>query len=203
MEISRLAGNSAMQAISGTQGTQGTQGGRPPRRPGGPDPQTMMAPVAERLGMSVDDLQSALSGGTTLDQLATAKGVSHDDLLAAIKHGLEAARPADAPEGASGVFDLDAMAESIASGTPPPPPPGGVHGGRPPHGVNQADTQTLDSIASLLDMTSDDLVGALADGTSLADLAAQHDVSASALLDAIGNGLGSGARRGLVVDTTM
>ncbi len=197
MEISRLAGTTGTTATM-----QGAQGTRPPRRSGGPDMNTMMAPVAEKLGMSVEELQSTLAGGTTLDEIASTTGVSHDDLLTAIKQGLEAAKPADAPEGASGVFDLDAMAESIAVGTPPPPP-GGAHGGRPPHGVNRADTQTLDSIASLLDMTSDDVIGALTAGTSLAELAVQHDVSASVLLDAIGSGLGTGIGRGMVVDTTM
>lgn len=199
MEISRLTGSTA----TAMQSAQGAQGNRPPRRSGGPDMNTMMAPVADTLGMSVEELQWTLTGGTTLDEIASTKGVSHDDLLAAIKQGLEAAKPADAPEGTSGVFDLDAMAESIAAGTPPPPPPGEAHGGRPPHGVNQADAQTLDSIASLFDMTSDDVISALTAGTSLAELAAQHDVSASALLDAIGSGLGTGIGRGMVVDTTM
>ena len=52
-------------------------------------------------------------------------------------------------------------------------------------------------------MTSDDVISALTAGTSLAELAAQHDVSASALLDAIGSGLGTGIGRGMLVDTTM
>lgn len=162
----------------------------------GPDMDTVMAPVAEKLGMSVDQLKSSLAQGTTLDRIATSKGVSHTDLVAAIKQGLESAKPAAAPSGASGVFDIDAVAESIASGTrPPAPPAGGPPPGGGPHGANQADDATLDAVSQLLKMSSDDLVSALTNGTSLSDLATKQGVSTSALLDTLG--------QGMVVNTTM
>ncbi|MEZ5250972.1 MAG: hypothetical protein R2713_17690 [Ilumatobacteraceae bacterium] len=67
---SRLTGSTA----TAMQSAQGAQGNRPPRRSGGPDMNTMMAPVADELGMSVEELQSTLAGGTTLDEIASTKG---------------------------------------------------------------------------------------------------------------------------------
>jgi hypothetical protein len=168
-------------------------------RPKGPDPEKLMAPVADTLGMTTTELRTAMESGSTLQQLATSKGISHTDLVAAVKAGLEAARPdgasatgatsASAGTAATGkVFDLDALAESIASGQRPEGPQG-----MPPsqqvHGRNSNDQQSLDKLSSLLDMSSDDLVSALRNGTSLSDLASQHGVDANRLLDVLSSGM--------------
>jgi uncharacterized protein (DUF433 family) len=67
---------------------------------------------------------------------------------------------------------------------PPPPPPG----------VNRADGSAVDDVASLLQMSTSDLLESLTSGTSLSQLAKDHGVSADTLLDAISSGM--------VVDTT-
>lgn len=71
--------------------------------------------------LSADDLKSQLKDGKSLEDVATAQGVSHDDLITAIKAGM----PSDAVSGTGGV-DATEMAEKIAStkGMPPPEPRG-------------------------------------------------------------------------------
>ena len=77
-----INGTSNIGTMNGTHGAF-PMGGLPPIRNN-----KAMAPVAKALGMSVDDLSSALEGGQTLDQLATSKGVSSDNLLQAVGHGM-------------------------------------------------------------------------------------------------------------------
>lgn len=174
-------------------------------RPRGPRPDDtkILTPVAEKLGMSVSDLKSAMQSGTTLDSIAGSKGVSHADLLAAIKDGLAAGKPSDAPE--LSTTQLDQLAETIATGAMHGPGgaggPGGPGGAArpmgpppPPHGTNRADDSTIDSVASLLQMSTTDLLDSLTGGTSLSQLAKDRGVSADALLDTISTGM--------VVDTT-
>jgi hypothetical protein len=71
----------------------------------------VLSSAADLLKMSVDDLKSKLSSGQSLDDIAKAQGVSHDDLVANITKTLQA----DAPAGANASANrLDAMAGRIA-----------------------------------------------------------------------------------------
>jgi NTP pyrophosphatase (non-canonical NTP hydrolase) len=54
-----------------------------------------IAPVAKVLGMTADEIRSALRSGKTLAKLAEEKGMSRAALLAAIKEGIQAAAKAD------------------------------------------------------------------------------------------------------------
>jgi len=164
---------------------------------GGPD----LSKVADLLGMTTDDLRQAVKSGSTMNDLAAAKGVSHDDLITAIKAGM-AQRPGGASSNAAGAAvsaaadpdndgDVDSIAEKIAAGKGPrgpggPPPAGG---GRRPTGVNQADTDTAEKVATLLNMTKDELFSAVTSGTSLGDLAAAQGVSATDVLNTATNGM--------------
>jgi hypothetical protein len=65
-----------------------------------------MDAAAQKLGMSSDDLEQALQGGQSLDDVAAGQGVSHDDLVAAISSGLQQA-------GGPGA-DATAVAERLA-----------------------------------------------------------------------------------------
>ena len=129
--------------------------------------------VSGLLGMSADEISSAVSSGKSLNDLASAKGVSHDDLVAALEAG--------APEELQGTSALDDMVEDIASRTGAPSGPRG-HGGPPPgpppgaKGVLSGDlTSTqqsvLDQLASLLDTSSEDLQTSLQSGASLTSAA--------------------------------
>jgi len=66
--------------------------------------------AADRLGLPVDDLKSALGAGKNLNQLAAARGVTHDDLIATISGVL--GNGGAGPKGR----ELTDAAENIASG---------------------------------------------------------------------------------------
>jgi len=171
-------------ALSTMPSTMAAQGARFDRR-------KMMAPVADLLGMSQDELRVALKGGQTLDKLAASKGISHSDLVAAIKKGLQDARPNGASD-ADGDNDIDKVAENIATGKV-----GGHHhhdhtnrtAAAAAAGAASADATMLDNVSSLLKMSSGDLVNALTKGTSLADIAKQQGVSSDAVLQTVGKGM--------------
>jgi hypothetical protein len=95
-------------------GVQCAQGAPATAAMGGPaqtDRQKMLSSVADLLKLSVDDLKGKLASGQSLDDIAKAQGVSHDDLVATISQSIKA----DAPAGATvGDSRLNAMAERIA-----------------------------------------------------------------------------------------
>jgi hypothetical protein len=74
--------------------------------------QQAMSPVAKALGMTTDELTQSLQRGKSLSDIATAKGVSNQDLVAAIKQGLESNAPEGAPNLSSS--QLDNFASRIA-----------------------------------------------------------------------------------------
>ncbi len=164
----------SISAVTTTATTQ-THGHR------GKDP---MAAVAEKLGLSKDDLKTQLKSGKSLDDVATAQGVSHDDLIAAIKSGM----PADKASGT----DADAMAEKIATtkGMPKPPPGGGPGGPGGPKGNNSGiqDSSKLSSVSKLLDMDSDDVSSQATSASSLVKLLQSKGVDLSSLKGALNSG---------------
>jgi len=147
--------------------TQGVQGGHRRHHHDG----AALQNAAKALGMDVKQVVSALQGGKSLDDLAQKQGVSHDDLVAAIKAGL--------PQRLQQSDRADQIAESIATRTGPPPRAQaadddatsaqavtGVLGSS----LNVTQKATLDGLSSLLGTTSQDLLSSLQSGTSLADL---------------------------------
>ena len=86
-----------------------------------------MAKVADKLGMSTDDLKKELRGGKSLNDVATEQGVSHDDLIAAIKQG-------------GTMSDTDAEKIAASTGTPPPKAHG-HHGGGHHHGGGKVESK--------------------------------------------------------------
>lgn len=139
-----------------------------------------MAGAASLLGMSGDGLRTALQGGqTTLADLAAQKGVSRDDLLAAVTKGLQDAGP---PPGAESI-DAAAIADRIIDGRGGPARgPGGPGGPRDRDGDHDGDMATrLQSLTSALGMDQTSFFDALKSGTSLSQLADQHGMSPSAL----------------------
>ena len=136
---------------------------RPMGPPPGGGPQKTMKAVAEKLGMSTDDLKSALDSGSTMADLAKTAGVSQDDLVATIASTL----PATGPDGVA--TDATAMATDIANGVRPERPQ------KPQVDLSQG----LDSLSGALGISSSDLLDRLTSGTGIADLlAANPQVSA-------------------------
>jgi hypothetical protein len=128
-------------------GIQGSMGAFPMAGAGGigggarPDREKMLSSTADLLHMSVDDLKSKLDAGQSLDDVAKAQGVSHDDLVASIVQNMKA----NAPAGAN-VADaqLTAMAERVAARVPH----GNHHGGSTP----SVDPSTTNSSATFADL---------------------------------------------------
>lgn len=89
------AGARSVYAQSGTDGT--TTGTTTPFRGHGPDggrggrSLTWLTTAAQKLGMTTDELISALQSGKTLEQIATDKGVSYADVQAAIQQAEQTA----------------------------------------------------------------------------------------------------------------
>ena len=134
--------------------------------------------------MSADDIASSVQSGKSLDDLAAAQGVSHADLVAALKAG--------APPELQASSDLDSSVTQIAAqkgtdrpaGPPPPPPPSGVMS----RNMTSDQESTLSSLSSLLGVSSEDLVSSLQSGTSLVSLLQDKDVDLSRLAGALQSG---------------
>ncbi|MEU7903597.1 hypothetical protein [Actinoplanes sp. NPDC049118] len=159
-------------------GTTGMRQGPPPRN--GEDP---MKAVAEKLGLSTDDLKNQLEGGKSLNDVAEAQGVSHDDLIAAIKAGM----PAGRTSGTSAV-DGTGIAEKIAAakGRPQGPPPGGAKDEL--DGLTASASQTkLDRISALLDTDSAE-VGSVGSAIQLVDLLREKGFDLSSLKAVLDSG---------------
>ncbi|MEU0558913.1 hypothetical protein [Dactylosporangium maewongense] len=149
-----------MTSISGISGISGSFAGqrtalRPPPPP--KDGQDPMSAVSKALGLSGDQLKSKLDSGQSLTEVAEEQGVSHDDLIAAIKAG----KPASAATSVSASVekDDDAVAERIAAqkGTPGPPP-GAPRGGA----AGLSDESKLQQLSTLLETDSGSLRGSSA-----------------------------------------
>jgi hypothetical protein len=59
--------------------------------------QAIMNSASTALGLSVQDLRSALDSGQSLADVAQQRGVSRDDLVSAVAQGIQSAPPTGAP----------------------------------------------------------------------------------------------------------
>ena len=59
--------------------------------------QAIMNSASKALGLSVQDLRSALDSGQSLADVAQQRGVSRDDLVTAVAQGIQAAPPTGTP----------------------------------------------------------------------------------------------------------
>jgi len=202
-------------SISGSQMFGGTSGvrGRPGPPPGPPPAGGGKSPVdavTDVLGLSKDEITSALKSGKSLDDLATSQGVSHDDLISALKAGM--------PDDAAQRTDADQAVEALAatpglhrpSGIDGPGGGGGTGGSSTTGGFGSAarvsglrggvsgvlggsltpeQQQTLTEVSSLLGSDPASLMDSLRQGTSLADLVHDKGLDSSALANVIQDGL--------------
>ncbi len=170
--IDPLSGNSAAytQALSGAASPTGGQ-------------TSVLQNVATLLGMSTDDLTTALRNGSSMSDLASQKGISRDDLLAAITTGLQTSTNTVA----SGQADTGARASQIADRKGI----GGHH--RHHHGGGSSGTDLQQNVADLaasLGVSTDQLVQALQTGLAGTDASG----------GATGYGVSSSLLQGLQID---
>jgi hypothetical protein len=183
-----------ISGVSGAYATQPASWAQPPQR----DRQDPMAKVADALGMTSEDLKNQLTAGKSLNQVAEAKGVDHDTLVAAIREGLPNAAAGDGTRRT----DATELAEKIAARQGPPPGrgpggPGGPPPGAPGGNLNALhDTDTLDRLSALLETDSKELTEAVQSPKDLVDLFQKKGVDITALRDVL-NGKGN------LVDVTL
>lgn len=127
-----------------------------------------MAAVADSLGLSSNALRSELSAGKTLQDVATAQGVTRTELVDAIKAGL--------PTGAS------EEAERIAAGTgTPPPPTGGYNAGL-------TDPAKLNGVSDLLNMPAEEVANQATTATDLVSMLQNRGVDLGQLRAVMSSG---------------
>jgi hypothetical protein len=155
----------------------------PPAAGAGGAAQPVLSSVAGLLGMSTDDLITSLRNGTSMSDLASQKGISRDDLLAAITQSLQSGQAAGGQ-----AADTAALAGQIADRKGV----GGHHHHH--HGGGSAGSSTdlqqkLSDLSTALGISSDQLVQALQAG-----LAGTQGASAG------GYGVSASLLQGLQVD---
>ncbi|GIE34371.1 hypothetical protein Ait01nite_074160 [Actinoplanes italicus] len=132
--------------------------------------ENLMSRVADTLGMTVDDLRSRLDDGHSLNELATARGVPHEDLILAIRAGLSAGDP---------------EAFAARRGTPPPAPPA-----REPRGENAGlrDEVKLRGVSRLLGMDGESVTTAATGAAALVTLMQDKGIDLYALRGVLTSG---------------
>ena len=160
----------------------------PPAREahGGP-----LASVSSLLGTDVEKLQSELSAGKSLDDIATEKGVSHEDLIAALQAGM----PADAPSGADATQALEQLAAQAGGPRPPAPPAGQSPAGSGTSSsgvltgsVTDRQQAVVDQLSDLLGTDADELVAELQGGSDLLQMLQERGITRSAAAATVGEG---------------
>jgi hypothetical protein len=149
--ISDNASAFAAQALGGQKPASGSTSAPP-----------VLSSVANLLGMSTDDLMTSLKSGSSMSDLATQKGVSRADLLAAITQGLQTDQSAAA---AAQSGQSSALAGQIADQKGLP----GHHhhhhrGGGSPSSSSTDLQQNVAGLSTALGISSDELVKAIQSG---------------------------------------
>ncbi|MDH3260643.1 MAG: hypothetical protein OEM81_07710 [Acidimicrobiia bacterium] len=149
--------------------------------------------VAEVLGMDVDDLAAQLRDGSTIANIAGDKTKAVTDALVAEQKARIDEAVADgrlteekAQEVRAAVEDqVGAMVSGEHKNCSAPFGMDHFHGRGDFNGLGFRGGFSLDTIAEKLGLTVDDLHQQLADGSSLADIAAQSGVDTQAIVDAV------------------
>ena len=158
---------------------------RPPQRGNSP-----ADAVGGLLGISANEIETQLDSGMSLSDIAAAQGISHDDLIEALRDGM--------PAEMRGAANVEEILESIAAqkgrgpagGPPPPPPPRSMEStGVFAESITTTQQQVVDSLGDLLEMEPEQVVEELRSGSSLIDLLDRGGLSVSDLADAIDVGM--------------
>lgn len=168
-----LAGGGIAGALLGTPGTSGAQetttstaaAADDEARPHGGPRREHLEAAATALGMTVDELRTALVAGQTIAEIATVQGVDVDTVIDAMV--------ADASD------ELRERITAFVNGEAPLGGPGGGHHGGPGSGAR------LDAVATALGMTEDELKAALQEGQSIAEIATAEGVDLQTVIDAL------------------
>ena len=145
-----------------------------------------MTNTAQLLGLSTSQLSQDLQSGTTLNSLASQKGVSSSALIDGITSDLQTNAPQGAPTLSS--TQLTQFATNIANGT--------AGAGRHHHHHGGGGSPPLNDTAQLLGLSTSQLSQDLQSGTTLSSLASQKGISSSAVVSSISSDLQADAPQG-------
>jgi uncharacterized protein YidB (DUF937 family) len=186
-----LAGGGVAGAVFGTPSLSGAQDGSgdtttqpADASPGPRDPMghrgEVLATAAEALGMSEDDLRSALEDGQSIAQVAEAQGVDVqtviDALVAQATERLDEIE-ANLPDRMTELVNNAGLGDHRPGGHGGPGGPGG-----PGHPGLRAG---FEAAAETIGISAEDLRSALRDGSTIAEVAAANDVDVQAVIDAM------------------
>jgi hypothetical protein len=156
----------ALQSDSGTETTTPAIDADAGHRPFGEH----LAVAADLLGMSEDELATALEGGSTIASLATDRGVDPQSIIDAIV--------ADSQD------ELAARVTAFVNGDVPDHGPGGP-GGPGHHGGPGFGGEGLDAAATALGITDDDLRTQIEGGATIASIAETAGIDVQTVIDAM------------------
>jgi hypothetical protein len=143
--------------------------------------QDPMLGVAKTLGMSTDDLKSALQSGKSLNDLADEKNVSHDDLIAAIKTGMPTDR-VNATDDADGTQLAGRIAsQSLTQATKSQTQATNSN-------QNQISNSTLNAVSSLLDDQNSSGLDSVTSSKQLIDFLQNKGVDLNSLRNVLNSG---------------
>ena len=160
-----------------------------------------MDAAATTLGMSADDLRTALQSGQSLASIASSKGVSQDTLIASMATAIQQANPNAFADQATKVATAIATRTPGSGGIPTATPADGSLGaaatqtggttatGGHHHHRHHVMSTAMDAAAKTLGTTTSDLMTALQNGQSLASIASSKGVSKDDLVPAISGAL--------------
>jgi predicted DNA-binding protein (UPF0251 family) len=170
-------------------------GDEPCRKPFGPGhrPEADLKVAAGVIGVSVDELLGALKGGQTLAQIAQAHNVDPqkvvDALVADAKAKLAAAvtagkiTQAQADEATANLTER--ITERVNNAFARGPKPGPRHGPKGDGTRHPRPGSDLSVAAAAIGVTRDELLAALRDGQTLAQIAQAHNVDSQKVIDAL------------------
>lgn len=150
--------------------------------------------LGEILGLDATELKAQFDEDKTVAEIAAAQGISEaeltEQLLAAVSERLDAAVAAeriDADEAAEHLADAEERIADFINRTPSDRADGALgHGVGERHGHGKGNRGLgLEAASEALGLTTEDLQAGLAEGKSLADMAADADVSTHELVDAL------------------
>ena len=144
------------------------------------------AVIAEALGMTEDELHTAMQGGKTVADLATEKGVSLDTIINAVIADETTQLAQDVSDGNLTQAEADQRLADLKTNLPDMlsqlPPARGDGMGR---GGKMGGPGSPAVIAQALGVTEDELRTAFQDGKSVADVATEKGVSLDTVVNAV------------------
>jgi len=131
--------------------------------------------AATAIGISEDDLRTALQDGQSIAQVAEANGVDVQTVIDAMVADATDRLVADLPDRITELVNREGLPEGGPGHAGPRGGPGGPDGRGP----------GLDAAATAIGISVDDLRTALQDGATIAEVAADHQVGVQTVVDGL------------------